>query len=112
AGLGTTGPVLLPALDSHVAPGVVLDGRVQVCGLAIGVEADDLVVPASDGVVRAPGVQRRQVQGLDPAFGLLEVTGSAALVVQPVAGDWTRAVALGHRALAAELVGNGRAMLE
>lgn len=119
SGLGldqTAGPVLLPPLDSHDRPALVVDDRMQVSGLAVATALDSghVLVPVSEGVVRVAtsDLALRHVQGLDPAFGLVEVTGAAPLVPEAVPSEWTQAVALGHRALAAELVGTGRTMLE
>ena len=138
-GLGlaqTTAPVLLPPLDSPAVPGRIVADRVHVHGLAIrlgpdggtrvaepllvsvsdGVTTvvDHVLVPTSAGVVRVAvsDVSVREVRGLDPAFGLVEVTGDVPLVVGPAPSAWETSVALGRRALAAELVGTGRTMLE
>jgi alkylation response protein AidB-like acyl-CoA dehydrogenase len=50
----------------------------------------------------------RAVDGIDPSFGLVEVTGDFGA---DASGDWPAAVAAGQRALAHELVGASRAML-
>ena len=56
----------------------------------------------------------RPVRGLDPALGLVEVSGdvdaTTALRREPV--DWAAAVASGQLAVGHELVGAGRGMLE
>src|SRR5262249_31629432 len=79
--------------------------------------ADRLAVATgSDLVVVAPGdLTLRTVEGLDPDLGLVEVTGSLAQAdartpLSPSA--WAAAVAAGQRALAHELVGASRTMLE
>ncbi|HXY26931.1 MAG TPA: acyl-CoA dehydrogenase family protein, partial [Acidimicrobiales bacterium] len=56
----------------------------------------------------------RPVQGLDPDLGLVEVTGAFGpdQAAPRQGADWERAVALGQLALAHELVGAARAMLE
>jgi hypothetical protein len=60
--------------------------------------------------LRAPsGLDARPVGGLDPALGLLEVSGSSA-AMDPAA--WAGAIAAGRRALAHELVGASSAMLD
>ena len=114
AGLGAPGPVLLPALDSHDVPGVVESDRVHVSGVAIALESELLLVPVGGGLVRVATsyLSLRPVHGLDPAYHLVEVSGSAPFDREPTSGDWNVAVALGHRALAAELVGAGRTMLD
>jgi hypothetical protein len=114
AGLGASGPVLLPALDSHDVPGVVESDRVHVSGLAIAPDSEHLLVPVGGGLVRVATsyLSLRVVHGIDPAYHLVEVTGSAPFDHEPASDRWVDAVALGHRALAAELVGAGRTMLE
>ena len=114
AGLGADGPVLLPALDSRDAPGVVTGDDVHVSGLAIAPDSEHLLVPTSDGLVRVATtyLSLREVHGLDPAYHLVEVSGAAPFVTEAMPGDWAHAVALGQRALAAELVGAGRTMLD
>jgi hypothetical protein len=77
------------------------------------------VVTTTDGTgltilrVDAADLELRPVGGIDPALGLVEVTGEAKGVeATPVDPDlWEAAVAAGQRALAHELVGASRAML-
>jgi hypothetical protein len=125
AALGTStsrAAVVLPALRASDPPGGVSGDRCVVQGLgteAFGRSETALVVAkTADGVaafaVATGALQRRQVHGLDPALGLMEVTG--AFDVGPTADqepvDWDGAVALGQLALGSELVGAARAMLE
>lgn len=114
AGLGVSDPVLLPPLDRRDPPGILVDDRVQVAGLTACLETSHVLVPVGAGVVRVAvaDLVLRPVHGLDPAFGLVEVSGDARLAPEAVSGSWAAAVALGHRALATELVGTGRTMLE
>jgi hypothetical protein len=56
------------------------------------------------------GLDARRLTGLDPALGLFEVTGPFDL--DDGSGKWENAIAAGQRALAHELVGASRAMLD
>jgi alkylation response protein AidB-like acyl-CoA dehydrogenase len=79
--------------------------------------ADSTVVVAeADGgpvafTVKASSLELRSVRGLDPALGIVEVTGDLEAVAgRPV--DWEAAVSVGQLAVGHELVGLARAMLE
>lgn len=111
--------VVLPLLRRTAPPGRVRAGRCEVHGLGTrGVaRADETVVVAeADGgpvafTVKAASLELRQVRGLDPALGIVEVTGD----FDPAAGravDWEAAASAGKIAVAHELVGLARAMLE
>jgi hypothetical protein len=114
--------VVLPPLREWEAPGRLRDGRCVVCGL--GTEAierrDTAVVVATDGdahtavAVKTSALELRPVHGLDPALGLVEVTGDFDRASADGRGPvgWDAAVALGQLALSHELVGSARAMLE
>lgn len=110
-GEGAAVAVVLPPLG----PG---DGDRGVATFAIAKADRALVVPAGDGgdgvVVSVPTLQLalRPVAGMDPDLGLVEVTGLAAAGEPVVGASWRRAVAAGRLALAHELVGASRAMLE
>lgn len=112
--------VVLPALGAWVPPGELDGGRVTVRGLttASNVEREQAVV-----VIGSPGEKRavvtdtaeltlRTISGVDPWFGLVEVTGTAgvASTVEPV--EWSSALMLGRLAVGHELVGAARTMLE
>jgi hypothetical protein len=114
AGLGSADPVLLPALDERRPPGQVAGDRVQVSGTALGRQPDELLVPLADGLARVATADLvlQEAQGIDPALGLQQVSGEATFTRVVVTGDWDRAVAFGQRAVASELVGVGRTMLE
>jgi hypothetical protein len=118
--------VVLPPLRQTDPPGHLEGGRCVVEGLA-GAALDRcdtvLVVGSARGgggatlAVHPRQLQRRPVQGLDPALGLFEVTGAfenAAVEDAAVenAADWPAALAVGQLALGHELVGAGRTMLE
>jgi hypothetical protein len=116
--------VVLPPLRRTDPPGRLQGARgtVLVLGLATAAFARcdrALVVAAGSDAGRAtwavdPGrLQRRPVQGLDPALGLFEVTGAFDRAeAEGVEADWPAALAVGQLALGHELVGAGRTMLE
>jgi hypothetical protein len=122
--LGSEGAdVVLTALGSTSAPGRIEGDRLVVRGLGLGAWVEDapILVAATDrdGVTTvhrcaAGGLVPRSVDGLDPRLGLLEVAGSLPLSDAPTVpgGEWVAALAAGHRALAHELVGASRAMLD
>ncbi len=114
--------VVLPQLRACDPPGRRRGDRCLVQGL--GTEAlarsETALVVARTGTgvsafaVRSEVLERRPVHGLDPALGLVEVTGAfhVAETVDEEPVDWAGAVAVGQLALGAELVGTARAMLE
>jgi hypothetical protein len=110
--------VLLPAFGDWRPPGAMTDGRVVVagCGSALAAELCDIVVVVDNGDGYLGGripddaLVRRPIGGIDPWFGLFEVTGElAALELQPV--DWGTTISLGQLAISHELVGASREML-
>jgi alkylation response protein AidB-like acyl-CoA dehydrogenase len=113
----TAGVVL--ARDGSPETPASLDGdRLSVRGLgtrALTTRASALVVASTGakqvaGVVPLSSLTVRPIQGMDPAYGLVEVDGEAPTAdLEPV--DWPGAVASGQRALAHELVGASRKML-
>ncbi len=126
-GLGLTDEpaqgVVLPALRTAQPPGSRHGARYAVGGVALGALGSRdtaLVVMTVDeqphGVLSVPvhALGLRQVAGLDPALGLVEVTGDLDSAENVVCGPvpWTMAVALGQLALGHELVGTARTMLE
>ena len=108
---------VLPALGTWTQPGEVDGDRVAVRGLTIGMGRSRLLVVARKGdkdvVVTVPIVELtvREVQGVDPALGLAEVTGTATAAEFGPA-DWSTSVATCRLALGHELVGASRKMLE
>jgi hypothetical protein len=105
-----------------VASCISVDGRLLIDGVALSdpVTAGGCVV-ASDGTesaVRLLAPERlvtaaAPVAGFDPASALYRVRVDVALTeTEDRKCDWTGAIAAGRRALAAELVGNGSAMLD
>lgn len=99
---------VLPALG-RVAPPGSADG---IDGVLVGELSDGVAVPTADGVaaVAADALSIAAVHGIDPSAGLRRVTGPA--VAGEPRGTWDEAVRLAHLALAHELVGASRAMLE
>ena len=89
--LGVDGPVVLPPLGSCDQP--------TARGLGTFAFANS----------KPDGVTVRPVAGIDPTLGLVEVTGDLPESPSEV---WSAAVAAGHVALADELVGASKAMLQ
>ena len=89
--LGVDGPVVLPPLGSLDQP------------TTRGVGTFAFTNRKPDGVTVRP------VDGIDPSLGLVEVSGDVGVAA---AAAWAQAVAAGQLALAHELVGASRAMLQ
>ena len=109
--------VVLPPLGSCDPPGRVYGGSVTVAGLAVFAVAERdwaVVVGERAAAVLATGtLVLRPVQGLDPGLGLIEVTATTAWPdAESSCVPWPEAVAAAQRALAHELVGASRAMLD
>jgi Acyl-CoA dehydrogenase, C-terminal domain len=125
--LGTVDPavaVVLPAPSRVDPPGVVVGGEISlhgVCSRRIA-RSDQVLVVAASGdaqvAVTLPvaSVATREVRGLDPELGLVEVTAERVALPnrqdQQRAVAWHDAVAAGRIALAYELLGASRAMLK
>jgi Acyl-CoA dehydrogenase, C-terminal domain len=117
-----THALCLPPLREAGASALLTDGRCAFRGVALqgmARRSRAVVVAATDDGYRALSVpsealQLRAVEGIDPALALWEVHGDIDLSVAEPLGDaaWDQAVALGQLALAHELVGASRAMLE
>jgi len=114
--------VVLPALAQWHPPGRLHGDRLTVAGLATAALANrpTAVVVARAGdqdvivVVPVPALTLRQVRGVDPGLGLLEVSADVAgggFPTDPVP-DWAGAVSMGQIAIGHELVGASRTMLE
>ena len=104
---------VLPALGAYAPPGegasvtgLLLGGGAAIAGVAdVRVSTGDRLIPLS-----TESLTLRTVEGIDPAIGLVEVSG-------PLAGTgpsitWSDGVAAAQRALSHELIGASRAMLE
>jgi Acyl-CoA dehydrogenase, C-terminal domain len=117
--------VVLPGLGTRAAPGEVAGDTVSVRGLGtpalrrcpttqvVARTAD----PAVDALVEVDpsALTLHPVAGLDPGFGLMEVSGDsvrAAKITPMPAARWDGSVARAQLAIGYELVGAARAMLE
>jgi hypothetical protein len=107
--------VVLPPLQSVEVPGRVGGGALVVDGLATSALAtrEHAIVVADDGVhiVETSALTLTPITGIDPRLGLVNVAASNDSVAS-CAADWRGAVAAGQRAIAHELVGASRAMLQ
>jgi hypothetical protein len=121
-GLESAG-LVLPGFGRTDPPGSAAGGDLTANGLALAGTADEetLLVVTADGdtvraiEVRADALTLRPVRGVDPSLGLSQVTGTAAApgTGSPIASDdWADAVAVGQLAVAHELVGTSRTMLD
>jgi hypothetical protein len=121
-GLAPDTAVVLPRLRTWAPPGRVESGRCAVDGLATATlpsqsKAVVMATTVEDSVaceVSVGALVSRQIEGIDPALGLLEVGGNVEpdrwIPISPAA--WDDALALGQLALSHELIGAARAMLE
>jgi hypothetical protein len=115
--------VLWPALGQSVPPGRLTDGTLTVRGLSLVSltgRPTMVVVARVDGHdqsfhIATVDLTVRHPEGLDPRLGLVKVEGAGLTVGAGTpleAGAWSTAVALAQRALAHELVGAARQMLD
>jgi hypothetical protein len=126
-GLGldpTTGAAVLPALGTWAPPGVIAGDHLSVRGLGTAAlpRADHTVVVATStrgempvvATVRTSDLNVRAVSGIDPAFGLVEVTGdgiSFGKCSDTAENPWGATVILARLALSYEILGAARTML-
>jgi alkylation response protein AidB-like acyl-CoA dehydrogenase len=112
--------IVLPVLGRTALPGRVDGAALAVSGVGTAAlrrsETALVVAAAGDGrhvLVATDALVRREVGGLDPDLGLVEVSGEAVPVTSSSLAPevWDGAVAAGQRALAHELVGVSRTML-
>jgi hypothetical protein len=111
---GLQGGIVLPAIGGWAVPGRLVSGGIEVEGLCRG-GAGPLVTAVPDGRVHRlerSALESRPVEGLDPTMGLVQVSGRIDHPGGPEPFDWDAAVAAGRRALAHEMVGGARRMLE
>jgi hypothetical protein len=113
--------VILPALRRHDAPGVLDSTACAVQGLATAAlsrRKTAVVVTRSERghvalACQASELSARPVAGLDPTLGIVEVSGELSDADQlDRLVDWDAAIAVAQLALAHELVGTARSMLE
>jgi hypothetical protein len=109
--LGVDAAIVLSALGSVDPPGK--DGAVRGLGTGALQRRHRAAVATGDSVVvvDTTDLTLRPVGGLDPAMGIVEVSGDG-LPFGTESANWTTAVAAGQLALAHELVGASRAMLQ
>ncbi len=112
--------VVFPAYSTASPPGridragieIVVDG----VGLAEATRADVLLVPCGgDGLAEVPAAQLtiEGGPGTDPTLGLCRIRGRATATSTPAtAGGWDLAIEWARLALAHEVVGSTRTMLE
>jgi hypothetical protein len=121
SGSGTA--IVLPPIGRWDPPGMVEDGRLEVRGLSHGSLPllPTVLVVATQGrrtiTVEVPTswLVLRPVGGVDPDLSLLEVHGELALseaTSEEPFSAWSAALALGRLAVAHELVGASRSMLD
>lgn len=112
--------VLLPPFATWRAPANLDAGRVRAAGLATAraTTADELLVGCVSGgetfvtTVPAGAADLRPLRGIDPGAGLHAVQVDHAVTPVAAAAAWEDAVALGRRAVAHQLAGNCRKMLD
>jgi alkylation response protein AidB-like acyl-CoA dehydrogenase len=114
---GTTAVVLPDLTGPSRLPGSDAGGRLEISGIVLGGAGASRFVVATDKAifeVAAGSIQLRPAQGLDPSLGLQRVAGTVPVDGRELApvSAWHDATAVGRRALGAELVGIGQAMLE
>ena len=118
----TSSEIVLPRLGHTALPGRLEGSRLTCHGLVTNSALEgELVVLAPDGdgalaaILPVSELTLRSIEGMDPASGLVEVTAdisiNAAEVVS-VSGSWQAALGTGQLAVAHELIGASRAMLE
>ncbi|MET0728200.1 MAG: acyl-CoA dehydrogenase [Acidimicrobiales bacterium] len=117
----TPSGVVLPAIGRWAPPGILVGDRLTVAGMgtaALSTKDTALVVTTTDDkqiavMVPTSDLVLRQVDGVDPALGLVEISGEMAIdtTPEPVTA-WTTAVAMAQVAVGHELVGAARAMLD
>jgi hypothetical protein len=129
AGLATgAGPgkaVVLPSLGRWNAPGDGMGGVLNVRGMGSSAfrhcDSATIVARTDDAKITAvfevdpAALTRRPVDGLDPGFGLVEVSGVSVpcnRIADAGPDRWDASVALAQLATGYELVGAARAMLE
>ncbi len=119
----STSAFVLPPLGQCHPSGTVTAERLDVRGVGTAAlrRCNQAVLVAAIGeelvtvVVDTAALDRRPVSGLDPRFGIVEVAGDRMRATSRSATSparWADAIAAGQVALAHELVGASRAMLE
>lgn len=114
--------VLLPRFAGWDPPGTVAEGGIRAQGLATaraGAAGEFLVVCGTAAepalaIVPATSAECSKTRGVDPEFGIHAIRVNRATAdVKPLdAAAWQSAVALGRRAVAHQIAGAARTMLE
>jgi hypothetical protein len=112
--------VVLPAVGQWRAPGTLEQNRLRIDGIGTaslgGRETAVIVASAGEShvafAIDTESLPRRSVEGVDPALGLVQLSGEVAGAREIGPVDWRATVALGQLALGHELVGASRRMLE
>jgi hypothetical protein len=112
--------LVLPVLGAWDPPARLDGDTVDVRGLGLAALAarDRVLVPSGAGelavAVTTTDLDLRPVHGIDAALGLVEVRGDAVAIDESIdaATPWPATVALGRLAVAHELVGAARTMLD
>ncbi len=109
--LGVDAAVVLPPLGSADPPAA--DAAVRGLGTGAFQLREHAAVASADGVriVDITDLTLRPIEGLDPAMEMVEVSAEG-LASASQAANWTTAVAVGRVALAHELLGASRTMLQ
>ncbi|HEV3354757.1 MAG TPA: acyl-CoA dehydrogenase family protein [Acidimicrobiales bacterium] len=115
--LGVDAAVVLPRLGSCDPPAEVIGESVAVTGLATAaLPRDQQAVAVAKDVVLLIGTDEltlRPVDGLDPTLGLVAVSGDGLRATsESKSAAWPVAVAAGQVALAHEIAGASRTMLQ
>jgi Acyl-CoA dehydrogenase, C-terminal domain len=119
-GLGYRGmAAVLPAIGATCPPATLEPGRRLVDGVAMRLgERSTALVVAGEGShavaleVPTESLPTRRIEGIDPSLELLGVRGDLVDPESLGAVDWPAAVAVGQLALAHELIGASRRMLQ
>lgn len=118
-GVGEPMAVVLPPLGTWTPPGRLGD-RLLVDGIGSFrlIDGERVLVGWGDGdatfvsIVPTTALDVRRENGIDPALGLARVNGAIAEPAERAPADWSAAVDLARVAIAHELTGLARAMLE
>jgi hypothetical protein len=109
-------PVLLPPIGESTPPGRMSGPKIEVRGLAVTdlsrYESTVVVTSSGAATIALHALSLHPIHGVDPALELFEVTGDCAKPADLQPAAWLEAVTVGRVALAHELVGASRTMLQ
>lgn len=116
--LDSVSGVVLPAVGGWGPPGELDGGQLVVRGLGTTLADRESAVVVTESrdkhaasIIPLASLSLRPLRGIDPSYGLMEVTGEVAEGESEVV-EWRRAVSFGQLVLGHELVGASRKMLE